>query len=205
MDEQVLRGLAKWPNVPAVYGWLALDRRGHWLLQGDRIENPTVTAYIGRNYERDGEGQWFFQNGPQRVYVELVYTPFVYRARPSEDRLLSIETHTGLPVTALCGAWIDETGALLIDSEHGIGVIHDSDLEITLPCLVDQDAVTLSDDALENATSLLQGGRPAPMWLALGSFNVQVEPIRSAAVPGRFHFEPRPAPASKEPGVAAAR
>src|ERR1051326_6893112 len=28
MDEIVARSLAKWPNVPAVYGWLALDRRG---------------------------------------------------------------------------------------------------------------------------------------------------------------------------------
>ena len=51
MDEQVLRGMAKWPNVPAVYGWLALDCRGKWLLQGEPIGNPTVTAYIARNYE----------------------------------------------------------------------------------------------------------------------------------------------------------
>ncbi|TMH99667.1 MAG: DUF2946 family protein, partial [Betaproteobacteria bacterium] len=29
MDELVARSLAKWPNVPAVYGWLALDRRGN--------------------------------------------------------------------------------------------------------------------------------------------------------------------------------
>ena len=28
MDESVIRALAKWPNVPAVYGWLSLSRRG---------------------------------------------------------------------------------------------------------------------------------------------------------------------------------
>jgi len=205
MDEQVLRGIARWPNVPAVYGWLALDRRGQWLLQGDRIANPVVTAYIGRNYERDSEGQWFFQNGPQRVYVELAYTPFVYRTRPSEDKRLSIETHTGQPLTALCGAWIDESGALLIDSEHGVGVIHDSDLEMTLPSLVDQDGAALADDTIENAMSILQDGGPAPIWLALGSSNVRVESIRSVSVAARFRFNPRPAPASKEPGSAAAR
>jgi len=33
MDQTVLRSLAKWPEVPAVYGWLALDRRGNWLLR----------------------------------------------------------------------------------------------------------------------------------------------------------------------------
>ena len=37
MDETGLRSMAKWPNVPAVYGWLTLDRRGNWLLQGERI------------------------------------------------------------------------------------------------------------------------------------------------------------------------
>ncbi len=205
MDEQVLRGIARWPDVPAVYGWLALDRRGQWLLQGDRIENSIVTAYIGRNYERNGEGQWFFQNGPQRVYVALAYTPFVYRTRPSEDPRLSIETHTGLPVTALSGAWIDERGALLIETEHGVGVVHDSDLEMMLPTLIDEDALMLSFDALENAMSLLQRGDTAPIWLALGPSNVRVEPIRSDAVPARFHFNPTPAPLPGEPDIAAAR
>ena len=27
MDDAVLRSMAKWPNVPDVYGWLSLDRR----------------------------------------------------------------------------------------------------------------------------------------------------------------------------------
>ncbi|HMN64893.1 MAG TPA: DUF2946 family protein, partial [Burkholderiaceae bacterium] len=32
MDEQVLHAMARWPDVPAVWGWLRLDRRGRWLL-----------------------------------------------------------------------------------------------------------------------------------------------------------------------------
>ncbi|HET8728586.1 MAG TPA: DUF2946 family protein, partial [Alphaproteobacteria bacterium] len=32
MDESVLRAMTKWPNVPAVYGWLQLDQRGNWLI-----------------------------------------------------------------------------------------------------------------------------------------------------------------------------
>jgi hypothetical protein len=31
--------------------------------------------FIQRNYDHDAQGQWFFQNGPQRVYVELEATP----------------------------------------------------------------------------------------------------------------------------------
>ena len=34
MDETVIRAMAKWPDVPAVWGWLSLDRRGVWKLKG---------------------------------------------------------------------------------------------------------------------------------------------------------------------------
>ena len=205
MDEQVLRGMARWPNVPAVYGWLGLDRRGNWLLQGDPIANPVVTAYIGRNYERDAEGRWFFQNGPQRVYVELEYTPLVYRAPNASHRLLELETHTGSKVTALCGAWIDETGALLIETEHGVGLVHDRDLEVTLPALVDADGSPLDEDALDEATTLLQQGKTARAWLTLGASNVQLEPVRSEDVPRRFGFVARPEAPHADTHVAADR
>ena len=93
VDEIVLRGMAKWPNVPAVYGWLSLDRRGNWRIKGERIANAGISAFIGRNYGQDNEGRWFFQNGPQRVYVALDYTPFVYRIHAA-DTQLALECHT---------------------------------------------------------------------------------------------------------------
>ena len=33
MDDIVKQAMAKWPNVPACYGWLALDARGQWWLR----------------------------------------------------------------------------------------------------------------------------------------------------------------------------
>jgi hypothetical protein len=63
--------------VPAVYGWLALDRRGRWLLKepaGARfsgVGNVALREFIGRKYAVDERGCWYFQNGPQRVYVAL--------------------------------------------------------------------------------------------------------------------------------------
>src|SRR5690606_15898587 len=36
MDPEVLAAIAKWPNVPAVYGWLGLTARGEWRLRGER-------------------------------------------------------------------------------------------------------------------------------------------------------------------------
>src|SRR5712675_1595145 len=77
MDEIVARSLAKWPNVPAVFGWLELDRRGNWRIKGEKIANTALREFIGRNYESDAQGRWFFQNGPQRVYVRLACAPLV--------------------------------------------------------------------------------------------------------------------------------
>src|SRR5690242_19491998 len=71
MDEIVLRSMAKWPNVPDVYGWLSLDRRGNWLIKNERIGNLAFREFIGRNYQPDARGCWYFQNGPQRVFVKL--------------------------------------------------------------------------------------------------------------------------------------
>lgn len=199
MDDQVLRGMARWPNVPAVYGWLALDRRGNWLLQGEPIENPVVTAYFARNYERDDAGRWFFQNGPQRVFVDLEYTPLVYRALNASQQPLAIESHTGKPVAALRGVWIDEQGALLLETEHGVGVLHDRDLESALPALIDANGTALPEDALEDVMALLQQGLEAPVWLKLGEQNVKVEPIRSGEVPARFGYTAKPAGPTQEP------
>jgi len=69
MDEIVSRSMLKWPDVPAVYGWLSLDRRGNWAIKTaggrfERIANAAVREFIGRNYAADAEGRWYFQNGP---------------------------------------------------------------------------------------------------------------------------------------------
>ena len=191
MDEQVLRGMAKWPDVPAVFGWLGLDRRGNWLLKGEPITNPTVVAYIGRNYERDAQGRWFFQNGPQRVFVALDYTPLVYRVVATEP--LEIEAHTGKRVTALAGAGVDDEGTLILDTEHGPGIVHDLDLESILPALTDSNGKPLAEEKLDQAMALVEQGREAAMWLALGRSKVKVEAISSGGVPARFGYTQRPA------------
>jgi len=60
MDDVVLRALRKWPDVPAVYGWLSLDRRGHWSIKGQRVVNPALAGFIARNYACDATGRWYF-------------------------------------------------------------------------------------------------------------------------------------------------
>ena len=192
MDEIVLRGIAKWPNVPAVFGWLALDRRGSWLIKGDRVTNPDIAAFIGRNYERDPEGQWFFQNGPQRVYVDLDYTPLIYRTLVANATPMAFETHTGVRSNSLCGAWIDDCGALLIETEQGLGLVDDRDLDALSTEFCDAQGLELSDALLDTLMQPLQRGSPAPMWLRFGESRVKIGTIKSSDVAGRFQFIAHP-------------
>ncbi|HET9734982.1 MAG TPA: DUF2946 family protein [Burkholderiales bacterium] len=128
MDQSVLRGIARWPDVPAVYGWLALDRRGNWLLKDPgsggfgRIGNAALRDFIGRNYAADARGCWYFQNGPQRVYVRLAYTPLVVR----HDGVALVD-HCGRPVRP-AAQFLDDEGSVLILGQHGIGLLDDRDL-----------------------------------------------------------------------------
>ncbi len=192
MDDIVLRGMAKWPNVPAVYGWLALDRRGNWLLNGQQISNPTVVAFIGRNYSSDDAGRWFFQNGPQRVYVALQYTPRVYRMLDAGESGVAIQASTGTPATLIRGAWMDEEGALLIETELGIGVVHDRDLDAMSGALTASDGRRPSEDDLLQYIEALQQGRAAPLYLKAYGTLVHVQPIKGSEVRARFRFIPNP-------------
>jgi hypothetical protein len=141
MDDLVKAALAKWPNVPHCTGWLLLDRRGQWRLRddaaqaagelGDIIRHEALIAFINRNYESDAEGQWFFQNGPQRVYVELAYTPWIVRLS-SEDGALSLTDQSGAAFEP-AQAWLDDEGGILFSDASGsprIAALHDHDLDL---------------------------------------------------------------------------
>jgi hypothetical protein len=122
MDEQVLRSLIKWPNVPNCFGWLALDRRGQWRmldefaqqnkLPGQTIQHAALNEFINRNYASDSSGRFFFQNGPQRVFITLAATPWVARITPSEQGIqLITQCQTEIkPSSALS----DESGNIYI-------------------------------------------------------------------------------------------
>ena len=142
MDEIVKAALAKWPNVPDCYGWLALDARGDWYMRderiqaagpfprvkGSRIEHEKLRAFIERNYGHDDSGAWFFQNGPQRVYVELEAAPWVWRVEVRGDGF-GVSSHTDLPAQVK-SAWLDEGGRLFLDTDLGLGLVHTMDTGI---------------------------------------------------------------------------
>lgn len=144
MDAIVKQAMAKWPNVPDCYGWLGLDQRGHWWLRdfaaqaagafsvskGSRLEHAQLIAFIERNYAADERGCWFFQNGPQRVFVELENTPLIWRVQSDG----CVRWHTGQDeVPAQC--LLDEDGLLYLRTAQGLGLVHTQDMWQAADCL----------------------------------------------------------------------
>ena len=141
MDDLVRAALKKWPDVPACRGWLGLDARGDWYLRdertqaagafpivkGSRIEHEQLLGFIGRNYAADEAGAWFFQNGPQRVHVELEAAPWVWRVRQDDTGMARVVSHTGRD-TAVGSAWTDEHGRLFLATDLGLGLVHTLDM-----------------------------------------------------------------------------
>ena len=146
MDDIVRQAIAKWPNVPHCYGWLGLDARGQWFMRDDRtqaagpfpqsrgslLRHDKLIEFIQRNYERDDAGCWFFQNGPQRVYVELEAAPLVLRVGPGPQ----VTTHTGEALSPR-GTLVDEQGRLFAITDRGLGLVHTLDMHAAAD-LVDQ-------------------------------------------------------------------
>lgn len=153
MDEIVKQALAKWPSVPHCYGWLALDARGVFRMRdeatqqanlpGDIIRHTALLAFIYRNYTHDERGAWFFQNGPQRVYVDLETTPFVARTDPVHQFVL----HDGKLMTDMDEVCLTEQGQLVLRNSRQIAMLDDRDLAQCLTLLKRQGKV-INDDQL---------------------------------------------------------
>lgn len=168
MDDLVKQAMAKWPNVPHAWGWLGLDARGQWYLRDARAQAAGAFAsgvpgargwcvppgrlreFIGRNYAVDERGQWYFQNGPQRVYVELECTPWVWRLQP-DGRVCA---HSGQPAQP-DQLWVDEHGHAYLSCDLGLGRVHSQDMAILA-------------EALEQGRWALQEIRQAELPLRFG-------------------------------------
>lgn len=139
MDDIVKAALKKWPNVPHCYGWLALDARGQWRMRdercqhlnlpGDIIRHTALIEFIHRNYQVDASGCWYFQNGPQRVYVDLHRTPYIIRTSTNTHRSdTGLQFHTGETVHHVEQFYLDQAGNLLLSADHRLAQIDDRDL-----------------------------------------------------------------------------
>lgn len=187
-ESWVERALDKWPNVPALYGWLSLDRRGRWRIRGETISRPQIVETIGANYAADARGCWFFQNGPQRGYMNLEWMPFVLR-RGEGDLLV---THNGRPVEQLRSAYLDEEGSLLIATEHGAGGVDSNDLDWVLAHLHADDGPDVEDCLL--AALATPGGSATRLRLSIGGQSLPVERLDDRNAPAALGFVREPQP-----------
>ena len=149
MDDIVKKAMAKWPNVPDCYGWLGLDARGNWYMRDDQVQvlgsfdsgvpgckgselrHGKLIDFIARNYASDAQGRWYFQNGPQRVYVELQTAPLIWRLQPDG----SVQDHIGRGAVIL-GCWLDESGHLYLEADLGFGLVHSQDVHQAADAIV---------------------------------------------------------------------
>jgi hypothetical protein len=198
MDEQVLRSLMKWPNVPHCFGWLALDRRGQWRMRdefaqanqlaGSVIQHAALNEFIARNYAHDSLGRYFFQNGPQRVFITLEATPWIARIIPSASgpQLLTqcgtaIRPHGALSdekgniyITGLISQSLSDQieSAVFTKTESlSVALLHDHDLDLF------SEQSKVQEDACSFRGSWQWDGKDLP-----------IEPIHSIELTERFHF-----------------
>jgi hypothetical protein len=191
MDDIVKQALAKWPNVPSCTGWLMLDRRGNWRMRdeaaqasglpGTAIRHEALLGFINRNYAADEHGQWFFQNGPQRVYVELGYTPWVVRLSADASGALSLKDQGDAAFEPAAVLVDDEGGILFVDrsTPPRVAILHDHDLDVF------SDHATLADDSMSGQFR----------WT--DEIVLPLEAVKRSEVAARFGFVASPAAAAK--------
>jgi hypothetical protein len=192
MDDIVKQALAKWPNVPHCYGWLGLDARGNWRMRderaqhlnlpGDKLTHGALVAFIVRNYAADERGCWYFQNGPQRVYVQLEATPYIVRTDPAHGWAL----HTGAALGDIDEAVLTETGALVLRGGDVVAQLDDRDFAHVLPQL-QMDGEPVDDEAL---LAWLEGDElpPAALTLCDRDRQIAVRRMASAELPAHFGY-----------------
>lgn len=198
MDDIVLQAMAKWPNVPHCYGWLALDARGTWRMRdeaaqrtdapGDKLTNTALVGFINRNYLADERGCWYFQNGPQRVYVNLEATPYIARTDPQQGLVLQ----TGQAPGAIEQVFMTDAGAIIVRAGKVLAQIDDRDVAQLLQ-LMTLDGNPVADDALlrwlESGAQQGAGGKLALRWQ---DRQLDVERLAAQEAPQRFGYVQRP-------------
>ena len=148
MDAAVIDAMKKWPNVPAVTGYISLDQAGNWRHHpdgdaiahpeqvGERMTHQGLQSFFNRNYQADEQGRWFIQNGPQRVYIRLDGAPLI--ASWCEDQA-HLQDHTGRRLEAILGWYISAQGMLYLLSDLGPALLAGRDVPALLEQLHNQD------------------------------------------------------------------
>ena len=197
MDAAVLHAMTKWPDVPACWGWLALDERGRWRLGQDNdgrraeaVRHRGLADYLARNYTATADGAWFVQNGPQRVYVDLDAAPWVLHAAPDGTPV----THTGIVVNHFASMLLDEHGRLFAVTEHGLALVGADLMAAWLDGLYRTDHTPAQADDLDPHSAQV-------LCLELAAISLPIERVHASELPARFGFQTTPRATQRCEGI----
>ena len=163
-------------------------------LAGQVIEHLALKELITRNYACDSLGRYFFQNGPQRVFISLDATPWIARLIPSNEHLqLKTQCQSNIDPSA---ALSDENGNIYIvgliervmyqDIEKqqlnrekvlSVALLHDHDLDLF------SELAKLHEEACSFGGSWNWHGKQLPL-----------NPIHSKELSALFNFISKPGP-----------
>ena len=157
-------------------------------LAGSVIQHLALNEFISRNYACDSLGRYFFQNGPQRVFITLDATPWIARIIPTESgpQLL---TQCATEIKPQ-GALSDEKGNIYItglipqsssDQINATAFTKTESLSVALLHDHDLDLFSEQSQVQEDACSF----RGSWQW---NGKSLPIEPIHSAELSERFHF-----------------
>lgn len=191
--------------MPYCYGWLFLDRRGHWRMRsefaqknhlpGEKIHHLGLIEAIVSHFAIDEKNQYFFQNGPQRVYIDLAYTPYIARLIPKQDSQWLLQTNLHQNINPL-RCFLDEKGNILIESEIEISQTH-SDQPLHFKSKKHKTVALLHDHDLEIFASIAQLDTVSCGVLGTFKWNhldLPIEPILSNEIGRVFNFVEKPKP-----------
>jgi hypothetical protein len=156
------------------------------------IHHKTLNEFISRNYAHDSLGRFFFQNGPQRVFVTLDATPFIARIFPSES---------GPQLLTQCGTEIKPQGAL---SDEKGNIYITGLFQKSLSDQINEEVFTKAEslsvallhdhdlDLFSNQSKLMEDTCSfRGFWQWKGN-QLPIEPIHSSELANRFNFTKAP-------------
>ena len=112
---------------------------------------------------------------------------------------MALETHIGQSIEKVSGAWVDETGALLLRWGTGVGVLNDRDLARVSSLFTDLHGKAISDALLAQAFDTESRRHATGVYVDYAGSRLPIGRIQAGEVAQKFGFDPAPKPDEGEP------
>lgn len=94
-------------------------------MKGTPVTHPLLIDFINRHYRGDAAGRYYFQNGPQKVFVDLEGAPYILSFDAAQEQL---RAHTGQGVAQVDAVSLLDDGGVALLSDLGPAEFDDREL-----------------------------------------------------------------------------